>query len=270
MSSVLVPLGWPLLLAGGLGVCLVLMLLIWVASLVRSDASLVDRFWGFGFVVLAWYAWFASGQPPLGLVMVLAVTAWGLRLSLYLTVRNWGHGEDSRYAEMRARHGSARFRWVSLSHVFGFQGLMMWLIAMPVFAGSRAGGDPILPVLVAGCLVWSVGFLWETVADWQMAAFKARPENRGKVMSAGLWRYSRHPNYFGEIVVWLGYFLMAAAVGGWWTGLSALLMIGLLVQVSGVTLLEQKLKTDKPGYREYMTRTNALIPWRPRTENGRS
>lgn len=271
MSAVWVPpLAWPSLLAGTLLVCLILMLLVWLGSLVRTDASLVDRFWGFGFVLLGWFSWLASGQPPVGLVMVLAVTAWGLRLSLYLTRRNWGHGEDSRYAEMRSRHGSGRFRWISLSHVFGFQGLMMWLIAMPVVAGARADGDLVLPALVSGVVVWAFGFVWETVADWQMAVFKADPANRGQVMATGLWRYSRHPNYFGEIVVWVGYFLMAAAVGGWWTGLSALLMIGLLIKVSGVTLLERKLKTDKPGYRAYMARTNALIPWRPGTKSRRS
>ncbi|SEO72796.1 DUF1295 domain-containing protein [Aquisalimonas asiatica] len=249
----------------GLVAALGLMLLVWLASLQRRDASLVDRFWGAGFVLLAWVYWFSAGLPAAGLVMVLPVTLWGLRLSAYLSWRNWGHGEDYRYREMRDKHGS-RFPWVSLWTVFMLQGVLMWLIAMPLVHGARVpGGDALIaPLAVLGLAVWAFGFVWESLADAQLARFKAEPENRGRVMDRGVWRYSRHPNYFGEIVLWWGFFLIAAAAGGWWTAVSAALMTFLLIRVSGVTLLEKKLNETRPEYRDYVARTNALLPGPPR------
>ncbi len=249
----------------GLASALGLMLVVWLASLRLRDASLVDRFWGAGFVLLAWAYWFSAGAPAPGLLMVIPVTLWGLRLSGYLTWRNWGHGEDYRYAEMRDKHGS-RFPWVSLWTVFMLQGAIMWIVAMPLLYGARVteGSEPIWPLTVAGLALWLLGFAWEAIGDAQLARFKANPANRGQVMDRGLWRYSRHPNYFGEIVLWWGFFLMAAAAGGWWTAISAALMTFLLVRVSGVALLEQKLHETRPAYRAYIERTNALIPAPPR------
>jgi len=261
--------GDPLLGAGaslavGLLVTLLLMGGIWFASLRHRDASLVDRFWGAGFVLLAWVYWLLGGAPVVGLAMVGAVSVWGLRLSVFLTRRNWGHGEDARYAAMRERHG-ARFALVSLYSVFLLQGVLLWLIAMPVFAGARVPGDVVLPALLLGGAVWLFGLLWESVADAQLAAFRRDPQNRGQVLDRGLWRYSRHPNYFGECVVWIGFFIMAAAVGGWWSGFSTALMILLLIKVSGVSLLEEGLRARKPAYQAYVRRTNALIPGPPRS-----
>ncbi len=249
----------------GLASALGLMLVIWLASLRLQDASLVDRFWGAGFVLLAWVYWFTAGAPPAGLLMVIPVTLWGVRLSAYLSWRNWGHGEDYRYQEMRARHGG-RFPWVSLWTVFMLQGAIMWLVAMPLLYGTRVAdaGELLWPLAALGLALWLLGFLWESVADTQLARFKADPANRGQVMNSGLWRYSRHPNYFGEIVLWWGFFLMAAAAGGWWTVISAALMTFLLVRVSGVALLEKKLHETRPAYREYIENTNALIPGPPR------
>ncbi|WP_290652531.1 DUF1295 domain-containing protein [Aquisalimonas sp.] len=258
-------------LALGFAAAIGLMVLVWIASLIRGDASLVDRFWGAGFVLLAWVYWLTAGAPALGLLMVLAVTLWGLRLSGYISWRNWGHGEDYRYQEMRHKHGE-RFPWVSLWTVFVLQGVLMWLIAMPVFYGARAHDAEVMlwPLVVAGMALWLVGLVWETVADAQLARFKSHPENRGRVMDEGLWRYSRHPNYFGEIVVWWGFFLMAASAGGWWTFISAGLMSFLIARVSGVTLLEKKLSETRPAYRDYVARTNALIPGPPRGETPRT
>ncbi|MDN3517475.1 DUF1295 domain-containing protein [Aquisalimonas lutea] len=249
----------------GLTSSLLLMVLVWIASLVRRDASLVDRFWGAGFVLLAWVYWFAAGAPAAGLLMVLPVTLWGLRLSAYLTWRNWGHGEDYRYREMRAHHGR-RFPWVSLWTVFVLQGMIMWVVAMPLVYGTRVPSADVLvwPLAAAGLALWLAGLTWEAVADAQLARFKADPANRGRVMDRGLWRYSRHPNYFGEAVLWWGFALIAAAAGGWWTMLSAALMTFLLARVSGVTLLERKLTDTRPAYRDYVARTNALVPGPPR------
>ena len=249
----------------GLATALVLMVAVWLASLVRQDASLVDRFWGAGFVLLAWVYWLSAGAPAAGLITVIPVTLWGLRLSLYLTWRNWGKGEDARYQDMRRHHG-ARFPLVSLVTVFGLQGLIMWLVAMPLVYGSAAGAaaTPWWPLTGLGLVLWAVGLAWEAIGDAQLARFKADPANRGRVMDRGLWRYSRHPNYFGEMVLWWGFFCMGAAAGGWWTVISAALMTFLLARVSGVTLLEQKLNETRPAYRDYVARTNALIPGPPR------
>lgn len=246
----------------GLLAALGLMLAVWLASLAYRDASLVDRFWGAGFVLLAWVYWLAAGSPAMGLIPVLAVTLWGGRLSLYLSWRNWGHGEDYRYQEMRRTHG-ARFPLVSLGTVFLLQGVIMWLVAMPLLAASSAA-SPAMAWLLVGLLLWALGFAWEAIGDWQMARFKADPANRGQVMDRGLWRYSRHPNYFGEIVLWWGFYAMALAAGGWWTIFGPALMTFLLVRVSGVALLEKKLNETRPAYRDYIRRTNALLPAPPR------
>ena len=250
------------LAALGLLAALALMLGVWLASLAYRDASLVDRFWGAGFVLLVWVYWLGAGSPTAGLVAVLAVSLWGGRLSLYLSWRNWGHGEDYRYQEMRRTHGE-RFALVSLGTVFLLQGLIMWLVAMPLLPASGVEG-PVLFWLLAGLLLWAVGFAWETIGDWQMARFKADPANKGQVMDRGLWRYCRHPNYFGEIVLWWGFYLMAVAAGGWWTIFGPALMTFLLMRVSGVALLEKKLNETRPAYRDYVERTNALLPAPPR------
>lgn len=247
----------------GLALVLGLMVLIWLASLWLRDASLVDRYWGAGFVLLAWLYWLSAGTPLAGLPVVVATTLWGSRLSLYLTWRNWGHGEDYRYRDMRRVHGR-RFPLISLGTVFLLQGVILWLVAMPLLPAAMAPAAGSGSLLVAGLLVWALGFVWEAVADVQMARFRADPANRGRVMDRGLWRYSRHPNYFGEILVWWGVFLMAAAVGGWWTAFGPALMTVLLLRVSGVSLLERKLNATRPAYRDYVARTNALIPAPPR------
>jgi len=257
--------------ATGLLVAVGLFSLIWVASLPLRDASLVDRFWGAAFVVLGWfYAW--SGPAPLGLagfVLLGMVTVWGMRLAIYLTWRNWGRGEDYRYAEMRARHGT-RFGVRSFFTVFLLQAVLAWIIAMPLAAALVAPATPAGPIgtwlLIAGGTVWLVGLGFETIGDLQLARHRADPARRGEVLQSGLWRYTRHPNYFGDAMVWWGHWLVAASVGGAWTVFAPVLMTLLLRRVSGVTLLEQKLATARPGYREYVARTNAFWPGPPRQQ----
>lgn len=253
------------LMLAGLGVIVALVLLVWIASLLRRDASLVDRFWGLGFVVLAWFWWLTGPQYLSALLPVGLVTLWGLRLSLYLTWRNWGAGEDPRYQRMREKHGE-RFPLVSLVTVFLVQAVVLWVVALPLFAIGHGMFNPDVMqwVGVIAILLWVVGFFFETIGDWQMAAFKSDPANQGQVMDRGLWRYTRHPNYFGDLCVWWAVYLFSIAFGGWWTVLGPLLMSFLLVRVSGVRLLEQDLVSRKPGYAEYVQRTSALIPWFPR------
>jgi len=253
--------------ASGLVLLFGLFALLWLASLAVRDASLVDRFWGAAFVALAWWYAILGGvpRPPAARVLLGLVTAWGLRLSLYLTWRNWGRGEDYRYAEMRRRHG-ARFGLISLGTVFLLQAVLAWVIAMPLYAGlsvgvPQPGRDGLLWL---GAAAWLVGFGFEAVGDAQLARHRADPSRRGTVLDTGLWRYTRHPNYFGDALAWWGHWLVAASLGAGWTVFAPLLMTFLLMRVSGVTLLERKLVDTRPAYRDYAARTNAFFPGPPR------
>ncbi|MGE0443253.1 MAG: DUF1295 domain-containing protein [Gemmatimonadales bacterium] len=252
----------------GLGLAAGLFTLIWLASLVRTDASLVDRFWGAGFVVLA--VGYRLSAPPAPdraaevarLVLLVLVAVWGLRLSGYLTWRNWGHGEDYRYRDMRQRGGRA-FAWLSLVTIHWLQAAILWFVSLPLLVGLR-GDRPLGPLSWVGIAFWVVGFGFEAAGDWQLARFKADPANRGRVLSTGVWRYTRHPNYFGDACVWWAFFLFAAAQGGWATMASPVLMTFLLLRVSGVAMLEKKLTESRPAYRDYIRRTSAFIPRPPR------
>ncbi|HSL26496.1 MAG TPA: DUF1295 domain-containing protein [Acidimicrobiia bacterium] len=251
-----------------------LMAITWVLSGLVRNASIVDLIWGLGFVLVSWAVYFISNPQGAGanraLLLVALTTLWGLRLTAYLTWRNAGKGEDFRYRAMRDKHG-ASFFWVSLGTVFGLQGLLMWLVSLPVQAGVARpdpdGGPTWL--LIAGVLIWAIGLTFETVGDLQLASFKADQANQGKVMDRGLWRYTRHPNYFGDFCVWWGLYLIAAASGHWWTILGPLIMTALLIRYSGAGLLEKTITTRRPGYREYMERTNAFFPGPPRTSEKR-
>jgi steroid 5-alpha reductase family enzyme len=257
-------------LAGvSLGVALGYMVLIWLVSLPLRNASIVDIFWGFGFVVVALALFgLADGYSGRKALMLALVAVWGLRLSLHILRRNWGHGEDYRYRTWREQSG-AGFWWVSLFRVFLLQGAVLWLVSMPILAAFYYDSPDRLTVVdLAGALVWSVGFFFEAVGDFQLERFKANPTNKGKVMDKGLWKYTRHPNYFGDATVWWGHFLIAAAtVNGLWTVFSPALMTFLLVRVSGVALLEKKQVKTKPGYAEYVRNTSAFIPWPPLRED---
>ena len=181
-------------------------------------------------------------------------TVWGLRLSLYLLRRNWGRGEDRRYRAMRDKHGS-RFWWVSLGTVFLLQGAILWFVSLPLQAGVwPTPPAPLWWLDLVGCGLWTLGFAFEVVGDWQLARFTSDPDNHGRVLDRGLWRYTRHPNYFGDFCVWWGLFLIAAAAGAWWTIPGPLLMSLLLMRVSGVPLLEKDIadagrvmRTTLPG-----------------------
>lgn len=244
---------------------------LWLISLARRDASIVDPFWGMGFVVVAWIsaASFPSAQG-IGRTWLLAalVTVWGLRLSLYLLWRNWGHGEDRRYRAMREHHGP-RFWRVSLFTVFLLQTVILWIVSLPIQATIAAGATTPLGWLdLAGATAWTIGLFFESVGDIQMARFQADPANKGRVMDRGLWRLTRHPNYFGDFCVWWGVYLIAAAGGAWWTIFSPLIMSFLLLKVSGVTLLEKSIAARRPDYAAYQARTSAFLPRPPRKSDG--
>lgn len=251
----------------GLAAALVLVLLVWLGSLVRRDASIIDIFWGPGFAVLAWvYAAWGDGWQPRKLLALGLVTVWGVRLAAHILWRARGKGEDYRYREMRERHG-ARFWWVSLFAVFLFQGVLLWLISAPLLQAVRATGPPGWTGLdLAALLLFVFGFLFEAVGDLQLARFRSDPASHGKVLRSGLWRYTRHPNYFGDAVVWWSFFVLALATpGALWTVFSPVLMTFLLLKISGVGLLEKKLRRTRPEYEEYVASTNAFLPWFPRS-----
>lgn len=262
------PLSAGMALLAGLGLACALMAAIWAVSVPLRDASLVDRFWGVGFILVAWF-WYATA-PPAGvtarLLMPVACTVWGLRLSVHITLRNLGHGEDYRYAAMRAKHGD-RFPWVSLFTVFLLQAVILWVVALPLFAGARATDEPGIFLLAGGAIVWLIGLFFETAADAQLARHRADPDRRGRVLDTGVWRYSRHPNYFGDAAVWWGLWLMAAAFGAAWTVVSPLIMTVLLMRVSGVSLLERRLTETRPDYADYARRTSAFLPLPPRRKD---
>ena len=248
------------LLANGI-LLLAAMGLLWVVSVWRRDASIADPFWGAGFVIVAWNSWLLN-SPASWRVLVLTclTTVWGIRLSVFLSVRNRRHGEDRRYAAMRARHGQ-RFWWVSLFTVFLLQGAILWFVSLPLqVAAVRSAPGRLGWIDALGVAVWGVGLFFEAVGDWQLARFKANPLNAGRVMDQGLWGLTRHPNYFGDFCVWWGLYLIAAAGGAGWTVASPLLISFLLLKVSGVKLLETDIADRRPDYAQYQARTNAFFP----------
>ena len=243
---------------------LAMMTMLWGVSLVLKDASIVDIFWGAGFAVVAWVTFFSADGESARMVLLLTLTTiWGLRLAVYLGWRNIGKAEDYRYRAMRKRLGS-RFPLASLFTVFMLQGLLMWIVSLPVQAGQNTEGG-LNGFDIAGIAFWAVGLFFETVGDWQLARFKADPTNSGRVMDKGLWRYTRHPNYFGDFMVWWGIFLVAIATGeSLWTVVGPIVMSILLIRVSGAALLENSLRKRRDGYEEYISRTSAFFPRSPR------
>jgi len=242
------------------------MILLWLLSLLLKNSSIVDIFWGFGFVISAWlfYALTPDGFLIRKLLIAILTTIWGLRLTLYILTRNWGKPEDFRYQKWRKESG--KIWWIkSLFQVFLLQGLLMWIISTPLMAAQISSLPAKLGLLdYLGAALWVIGFFFESAGDLQLTSFKKNPANKGRLLNTGVWRYTRHPNYFGDSAQWWAYFLIASSAGGWWTVFSPILMTLFLVKVSGVAMLERTMKETKPGYREYMESTSAFIPWFPK------
>ena len=238
------------------------MTLVWAISLIKRDASIVDVFWGPGFIVVAALHFaLGDGFEPRGVLVLALVTVWGLRLGGHILWRNWGRGEDRRYQEFRANAGPS-FWWRSYFTVFLLQGGLLWVISMSLLAAQLSPEPAALaPTDVIDVVLWLTGMVFEAGGDLQLARFRADPQNRGRVLRTGLWGLTRHPNYFGDAVVWWAYFVFAAGtLVGAWTVFSPLLMTALLLRVSGVRLLERSLVETKPEYREYMQSTPAFLP----------
>ena len=237
---------------------------LWLVSLARRDASIVDPFWSTGFAGVAWVGLATCGGPsPRSWLVAALTTVWALRLSGHLFLRNRGHGEDFRYQAMRRRHG-ARFPLVSLFSVFLLQGAILWVVSLPLQVAMARGGGPLGWVDALGAALWAIGFAFEAVADRKLTRFRSDPANRGKVLRRGLWALTRHPNYFGDALLWWGLAAFALPLAPW-TVVSPVLMTFLLVKVSGVALLEKDIAERRPEYRDYLKTTNAFLPgWRRR------
>jgi steroid 5-alpha reductase family enzyme len=240
----------------------------WILSLFLRNVTVVDSLWGMGFVLIAWTTFFwVDGFLVRKLILALPVTIWGTRLSLYLTWRNWGKGEDPRYGSWREKSGK-HFWIVSLFKVFLLQSLFLWAISFALQYGIASKTPEMITWLdMSGLILWGVGFLFEAVGDWQLAAFKSNPANKGKVMDQGLWAYTRHPNYFGECLMWWGIFLIAfSAPNSGWTVLSPLIITAVLLKMTGIPLTEKIMIAHRPGYTEYIQRTSAFFPWFPKAK----
>jgi len=241
---------------------LILMLLtsfvFWLISVIKKDVSIVDSLWSLFFVIAAVATYISQEEATLRATIVLVmVVIWAARLSLYITIRHWGHDEDHRYQAIRLNNEPG-FKYKSLYLIFIFQALIASVVALPLFYSIESTSTLNFFDFIA-IVLWSVGMFFESVADFQLYKFKQDSQNNGKVMTSGLWKYSRHPNYFGECLIWWGYFSFALSDGGLISIISPIIMTFLLLKFSGVNLLENTLKS-RPGYEEYMKNTNAFIP----------
>ena len=235
----------------------------WQVSVIRKDVSIVDSLWSLFFLIAA--VVFAAAAAPLsarGLLVLALVTVWALRLSIYITARNWGEPEDYRYQTIRANNEPG-FTFKSLYIVFGLQGVLAWIIALPLFPAISQNAA-LGPLDYAAAALWLIGFVFEAGGDYQLSRFKRDPANKGRVLNTGLWRYTRHPNYFGDFCIWWSFYLFALSAGGWWSIVSPLLMTFLLLKVSGVAMLESTISERRPEYADYIRRTNAFFPGLPK------
>jgi steroid 5-alpha reductase family enzyme len=223
----------------------------WLVSLIYKNVSIVDSLWGLGFVLIAWLTFGQSGGfTGRKILIVLITTAWGLRLS------GW------------RKTAGDRFWIISLFKVFLLQALFLWVIALTIQYGQLSPTPAHLTGLdVLGSIIWMIGFVFESVSDWQLARFKADQTNAGKVMDRGLWAYSRHPNYFGECLIWWGIFLVALSTpNSWWTVVSPIVITAVLLKMTGIPLTEKTIINTRPGYRDYIKRTPSFFPWFPQKD----
>jgi len=230
----------------------------WLISLPRRNVDVVDTLWSLMFLLsVLLYAGFPPETERGRLVLVL-VAVWALRLAIYITARNWGHEEDRRYQAIRRRNEPG-FAVSSVYRVFILQAVLAWVISLPLH-GAVNGTSELGVLDYIGVTLWVIGFAFEAGGDWQLSRFKRDPANAGKVMDSGFWRYTRHPNYFGDACVWWGFYAIALSAGAWWSIIGPAIMTVLLLRISGVKLLERDIGQRRPDYAEYIRRTNAFIP----------
>ena len=246
-----------------------MMLALWAVAVRIGDVSFIDAVWALGMVVLALASWWQLDMPGTRATLILVMTAvWGLRLGLHLLGRWRASGEDPRYARMLGKAKAAGgYGRAALTLVFAPQALLLFLVCLPAQLGILASPLPIGPLALAGAVLWLVGMVFEAVGDAQLKAHRANPAMKGKVLDTGLWRYTRHPNYFGDACVWWGIWLVAAEAGltvALFSLIGPLFLTFTLTRWSGKPLLERGLAKTRPGYADYVQRTSGFIPWPPK------
>jgi steroid 5-alpha reductase family enzyme len=254
-----------LFLQAGL-VIFILVTILWLISIFLKNVSIVDLFWGLGFVVVNGVFFYLKGEMfSRDILLLLLVSIWGLRLFGYLSWRNIGKPEDFRYQEFRRKYGVNRYWWISYFQTFILQGVLIMIVSLPLLGANYSTSNNELNWLdFIAIIIYIIGLTFETGGDIQLAKFKSNNANKGKVLNTGFWKYTRHPNYFGDSAVWWSFGLLSIAAGNYWTFVGSVVMTLLIIKVSGVALLEKTLKTDKPQYEEYITKTNAFFPWFPK------
>tara|TARA_R110000824_G_scaffold366730_1_gene555483 strand:+ start:92340 stop:93143 length:804 start_codon:yes stop_codon:yes gene_type:complete len=254
------------LMAANLGAILMMMLVLWGISILLGDVSFIDGFWALGFVLVACVTsqLFPFGGIHQQLISSLVVV-WGLRLGLYLLWR-WRHeGADGRYLKMLSK-ARGNVHLYTLRIVFLLQGGLMWIVSWPIILGAYGATGPLGSLAYIGAALAISGIAFESIGDMQLARFKSNEANKGKVLDTGLWRYTRHPNYFGDMCFWWGCFFIACeAPYGWLSLPGPLVMSFLLIKWSGAALLERRLQRSRPEYVAYMQRTSAFLPWPPKS-----
>lgn len=249
----------------GLAIIVGFMTLLWIVSVFKKNVSIVDPFWGTLFVILAWFYFIQIPEHSLrSYILLTLVSIWGIRLSIFLGRRNAGKGEDFRYQQFRKDYGPERYWWISYFQTFLLQGILAWLISAPLLGAQKGLNADFGIIDIIAIFIWIIGFIFEAGGDYQLSKFKSKPENKGKLLTTGLWKYSRHPNYFGDGFQWIAFALFSIANQCYLPILSAVLMNFLLLKVSGVKLLEKTLSKSKPGYEEYVRKTPAFFPWIPK------
>ena len=247
-------------------IILVLVTLLWIWSIFIKNVSIVDIFWGLGFVIVnAFYVFMTDELNARKILILTLVSIWGLRLAIYLGYRNIGKGEDFRYQEFRRNYGPKRYWWFSFFQTFLLQGVLIMIVSLPLLGVNSSSNSGDLKVLdYIGIVIWLIGFTFEAGGDYQLMRFKRDVRNKGKVLNTGFWKYTRHPNYFGDSAVWWAYALFSIAAGSYWQIIGSVVMTLLIIKISGVSLLEKTLKETKPQYRDYIQKTNSFFPWLPK------
>ena len=255
------------LILTNLAIMLGVMVALWPISVWRKDPSYIDSVWPLGFIVMGVSTALLTNQSLTATSLVLGLTAiWGLRLGGHLFTRWLHEGPDKRYKVLKAK---AKFNpdLFVLIYVFLMQGVLLWLVSLPIQHAIAEGPKPLGPMGLAGLALFVTGFAFETIADWQLTRFKADPANAGQVMDRGLWRYTRHPNYFGDACVFWGIWVISVADGtGWWTLIGPAFLTFTLVKWSGAALLEKGMRKTRPGYADYIARTSGFVPWFPKRD----
>lgn len=250
------------------GTAFLLVLLLWLVSMPLRDVSIIDMaFSGIIALLLSVAYWRSDAGGGISVLILCLVLLWAVRMTVYLVWRNWGHGEDPRYTRLREWVPPGwSFHWLSLRQVFLLQGAIIWVLTLPQQIAMVTGGEAKFGYLaIGGLALWCLGFYFETVGDYQLSRFKANPQLRGQVLNTGLWRYTRHPNYFGELCQWWGLFVIALEAPWAWCGIvGPLLYSWLVINVTGQRTLDKKLAREKPEYARYIRETSGLIPRPPR------